>query len=47
MLTSQPLPPGPVTDAVVFGPAFVERIQHNMDATRAGVLGAWVLLARA
>ncbi len=45
--TSGAPPPGPVTNAVVFGPAFVERIGHNIAATKAGLLGAMVVLARA
>ena len=46
-VTAGPPPAGPVTNAVVFGPAFVERIGNNVAATRAGLLGSWVLLARA
>ena len=40
-------PPGPVSPVAVFGPAFAERIGNNVAATRAGVLGAVVVLARA
>ncbi len=39
--------PGPVTNAVIFGPAFVERIGNNVAATKAGLLTAQVVLARA
>lgn len=42
-----PPPPGGVTPVAVFGPAFGERIANNVAATRAGLLGAVVLLARA
>jgi MPBQ/MSBQ methyltransferase len=44
--TAVPPPPGPVTNAVVFGPAFVERIGNNISATKAGLLRASLLLAR-
>jgi MPBQ/MSBQ methyltransferase len=42
-----PPPPGPVTNAVVFGDAFVQRIGNNISATKSGLLGASLLLARA
>jgi hypothetical protein len=32
---------------VVFGPAFAERIGHNVAATRAGLLNAVLIVARA
>jgi MPBQ/MSBQ methyltransferase len=37
---------GPITAAVIFGPPFVQRIGNNVAATKAGLLGAWVVLAR-
>jgi MPBQ/MSBQ methyltransferase len=40
-------PPGPVTNAVIFGPAFVQRIGNNIAATKAGLLAAMVVVARA
>jgi len=40
-------PPGPVSNAVVFGEEFVRRIGNNIAATKAGLLGAQLLLARA
>ena len=46
-LARQTPPQGPVSNAVVFGPAFVERIENNVAATRAGLLGSWLLVARA
>jgi SAM-dependent methyltransferase len=45
--TQGPPPDGPVTNAVVFGPRFVERIGNNITATKAGLLGAVLVLARA
>jgi MPBQ/MSBQ methyltransferase len=45
--TMTPPPPGPVTNAVIFGPEFVERIGNNVEATKAGLLGAVLVLARA
>jgi ubiquinone/menaquinone biosynthesis C-methylase UbiE len=42
-----PPPPGPVTNAVIFGPAFGERIANNISASKAGLLGAVLVLARA
>jgi MPBQ/MSBQ methyltransferase len=45
--TAVPPPPGPVSNAVVFGPAFVERIGNNIAATKAGLLKAVVVLATA
>ena len=38
---------GPLSPAAVFGPVFVQRVGHNVQATRAGLLGAIVVLARA
>ena len=45
--TLGPPPSGPVTNAVIFGPVFMQRIGNNVAATKAGVLGALVILARA
>jgi MPBQ/MSBQ methyltransferase len=45
--TLGPPPQGPVNNAVVFGPPFMHRIANNVAATKAGLLGAWLLLARA
>jgi MPBQ/MSBQ methyltransferase len=45
--TLGPPPPGPVSNAVVFGPPFVQRVANNVAATKAGLLGAWLFLARA
>jgi len=45
--TMGPPPAGPVTNAVIFGPVFMERIGNNVQATKAGLLGAQVILARA
>jgi MPBQ/MSBQ methyltransferase len=45
--TVGPPPDGPVTNAVVFGQRFVERIGHNVAATRAGLLGAVLVVATA
>ncbi len=42
-----PPPSGPVTNAVVFGQPFVERIGNNVAATKAGLLGAMLIVARA
>ncbi len=42
-----PPTPGPVTNAVIFGPAFVERIGNNIAAAKAGLLAAVVVLAAA
>jgi MPBQ/MSBQ methyltransferase len=39
-------PPGPVSNAVIFGPGFMERIGKNIEATKAGLLGAFVIIAR-
>jgi MPBQ/MSBQ methyltransferase len=39
-------PPGPVSNAVIFGPEFVRRIGNNITATKAGRLGAMLVLAR-
>ncbi len=40
-------PGGPVSPVAVFGPAFAERIGNNVSATRAGLLGAVLVIARA
>jgi len=45
--TLGPPPQGPVSNAVIFGPPFVHRIGNNVAATKAGLLGAWLVLARA
>ncbi len=45
--TSGPPPGGPVSPVVVFGPAFAERVAHNVAASRAGILGSIVISARA
>ena len=45
--TLGPPPQGPVSNAVIFGPPFVQRIANNVAATKAGLLGAWLFLARA
>ncbi|MDT7581206.1 MAG: arsenite methyltransferase, partial [Pseudonocardiales bacterium] len=45
--TLGPPPQGPVSNAVVFGPPFVRRVANNVAATKAGLLGAWLFLARA
>jgi MPBQ/MSBQ methyltransferase len=45
--TLVPPPQGPVSNAVVFGPPFMQRIANNVAATKAGLLGAWLFLARA
>ena len=45
--TLGPPPGGKVNNAVVFGPVFAERIGNNMAATRAGLLGALLVVARA
>ena len=45
--TLGPPPQGPVSNAVVFGPPFMQRIANNVAATKAGLLGAWLFLARA
>jgi len=45
--TLGPPGPGPLNHAVVFGPAFVQRIGNNIEATRAGLLGAVLVVARA
>ena len=36
-----------MTNAVIFGPVFVERIGNNIAATKAGLLRAVVVLASA
>jgi ubiquinone/menaquinone biosynthesis C-methylase UbiE len=45
--TLGPPPTGPLSPMVVFGPAFAERIGHNVAATRAGLLNAVLIVARA
>ena len=45
--TLRPPQPGPVNNAVVFGPEFVRRIGNNIEATKSGLLGAVLVLARA
>ena len=40
-------PPGPVTQATILGPTFVERIGNNIAATRAGLLRAVIVVATA
>ncbi|MDT7575149.1 MAG: arsenite methyltransferase [Pseudonocardiales bacterium] len=45
--TLGPPPQGPISNAVVFGPPFMRRIANNVAATKAGLLGAWLVLARA
>jgi MPBQ/MSBQ methyltransferase len=45
--TLGPPPVGPVSPVAVFGPAFAERIGHNIAATKAGLLGAYLVIARA
>ena len=45
--TTGPPPSGPLSPAAVFGPVFVERVRNNVAATRAGLLGAVLVLARA
>jgi SAM-dependent methyltransferase len=45
--TAGPPPAGPVSNAVVLGPGFVERIGNNVAASRAGLLGAYLIIARA
>lgn len=45
--TLGPPPSGPLSPMAVFGPAFAERVGNNVAATRAGLLGAIVMIARA
>ena len=45
--TLGPPPQGPVSNAVVFGPRFAQRIANNVAATKTGLLGALLFLARA
>lgn len=45
--TLRPPDQGPVNNAVVFGPVFMQRIGNNVEATRAGLLGAVLVIARA
>ncbi len=44
--TLGPPPAGPVNNAVVFGPVFMQRIGNNVAATKAGLLGALLVVAR-
>jgi MPBQ/MSBQ methyltransferase len=44
--TLGPPPVGPVSPVAVFGPAFAERVGHNVTATRAGLLGAVLVVAQ-
>ncbi len=45
--TSGPPPVGSLSPVAVFGPVFAERVGHNVAATRAGLLGAVLVVARA
>ena len=45
--TLGPPPTGGLSPAMVFGEAFVERVGNNVAATRAGTLGAILMIARA
>jgi SAM-dependent methyltransferase len=45
--TLGPPPAGPVSPVAVFGRAFAERIGNNVAATRAGLLGAILVVAEA
>jgi MPBQ/MSBQ methyltransferase len=45
--TMSPPPPGPVSVEVVFGPRFMRRIGNNVAATKANLLGAMLVVARA
>lgn len=45
--TLGPPPVGALSPMVVFGPAFGERVGNNIAATRAGQLGAFMVVARA
>jgi ubiquinone/menaquinone biosynthesis C-methylase UbiE len=45
--TLGPPPAGPLSPVAVFGPVFAERVGHNVAATRAGLLGAVLIVARA
>ena len=45
--TLGPPPLGAVSNAVIFGAPFVQRVANNVAATKSGLLGAWLLLARA
>ena len=45
--TLGPPPTGPLSPVAVFGAVFAERVGHNVAATRAGLLGAVLVLARA
>lgn len=40
-------PDGPISPLVVFGPVFGQRIGNNVAATKAGLLGAMLVVARA
>ena len=45
--TLSPPPPGALTPAVVFGQPFIQRVGNNVAATKAGLLGAILIVARA
>ncbi|MET0997460.1 MAG: methyltransferase domain-containing protein [Marmoricola sp.] len=45
--TLGPPPAGPLSPVAVFGPVFGERVGNNVAATRAGLLGAFLVVARA
>jgi MPBQ/MSBQ methyltransferase len=45
--TLGPPPTGSLSPVVVFGPVFAERVGNNVAATRAGLLGAYLVIARA
>jgi MPBQ/MSBQ methyltransferase len=45
--TLGPPPAGPISPVAVFGPVFAERVGNNVKATRAGLLGAVLVMARA
>ena len=45
--TLGPPPTGALSPAMVFGEAFVQRVDNNVAATRAGTLGAILMVARA
>lgn len=45
--TLGPPPGGPLSPMAVFGPAFGQRIGNNVAATKAGLLGAILVIARA
>jgi cyclopropane fatty-acyl-phospholipid synthase-like methyltransferase len=45
--TLGPPPVGRLSPVAVFGPVFAERVGNNIAATRAGLLGAFLVVARA